>query len=75
MHSERLFPVFSKLQGLSSELFPKNFRCNLTFYESDNFFLYLSPAQYLDPKTLSFVFLRKLGGLSIKYEKLNFRKS
>ena len=28
--------VFSKLQGLQS-YFPENFRCNLTYYESENF--------------------------------------
>ena len=40
-HPRETFKVFSKLQGLHYQ-----FRCNLALYESEFFFLFLSPSHF-----------------------------
>ena len=61
--------VFSKLQGLLYH-FSENFRCNLTFYQSENFFPLSTTFQ--NPKNLSFPFSAKNGVTwLVRYEKLN----
>ena len=66
--------VFSKLQGLQY-YFPENFRCNLTFYESENF-SDSSLHHILESENFRFPFSKKNSVTwVVKYEKLNFRKS
>ena len=64
---------FSKLQGLQY-YFPENFRCNLTFYESQNFSD--SSVHYiLESENFRFPFSKKNSvSWVVKCEKLNFRK-
>ena len=60
----------SLLQGLQY-YFPENFRCNITYYESENF-----TDSFLHPKILSVHFCTKIcSARAVKCEKLNFRKS
>ena len=62
--------VFSKLQGLQY-YFAENFRCNLTFYESEDF----SVHNILESKNFRFPFSKKNSvSWVVKCEKLNFRK-
>ena len=82
MHSKRCYKIIYIcsiiLGGLKSfrnyKVFPEKLRCNLTFYESENFsdsFLH----HIYNPKILGFLFLRKNSvSWVVKYEKLNFRK-
>ena len=53
------FKVFSKLQGLQYH-FPENFRWNLAHYESEKFFLFISPSHFLNLKILGFFFPTKI---------------
>ena len=64
----------SKLQGLQY-YFSENFRCNLTFYESENFFdLFLH--HILESENFRFPFSKKnSSNQGSKLWKLNFRKS
>ena len=62
----KLLSVWSSKGNLSlfeitraSALFSENFRCNLTFYGSENFLILLSII-FQDPKILGFLFLRKI---------------
>ena len=60
----------SLLQGFQY-YFPENFRCNITYYESENF-----SDSFLHPKILSVHFCTKIcSARAVKCEKLNFRKS
>ena len=52
--------AFSKLQGIQYD-FPENFRCNLSFNESENFSdSSFHDILFLNPKILGFFFLRKI---------------
>ena len=88
MHSKRRYKIcicsvilgqlesFRNYQG-PSITFPINFRCNLTFHESEKF-LILIPLSiaFLNRKILGFLFTTKNSlTWGVKYEKLNFRKS
>ena len=65
---------FSKLLGLQY-YFPENFRCNLTFYESDNF-SNSSLHRIFESENFRFPFsTKKNQTLGVKWEKLNFSKS
>ena len=48
---------FRNHKGLNI-IFPKNFRCNLTYYDSETFLIPLSIA-FLNPKMLGFLFSTK----------------
>ena len=66
---------FRNYKGFSI-IFFETFRCNLTFYESENL---SDPSLYhiLEFEKFRFPFSKKNGvtGWVVKYEKLNFRKS
>ena len=66
--------VFSKLQELQ-DYFSENFRCNLTFHESEN----ISDSSLhliLESENFTFPFSKKNNMIwVVKYEKSNFRKS
>ena len=62
------------LQGLQY-YFPENFRCNLTYCESENF-SDSSLHHILESETLGFLFCKKNSlTWAVTWEKLNFRKS
>ena len=64
---------FRNYKGFS--YFPENFRCNLTFYESENF-SDSSLRHILEPENFRFPFSKKnIVTWIVKYEKLYFRKS
>ena len=66
---------FSKIYGFQY-YFPENFWCNLSHYESINFFRFLSQSLILNLKILGFLFPTKNSlTRSVKSEILNFRKS
>ena len=65
--------MFSKLQGLQY-YFAENFKCNLTFYESEDFSDF-SVHNILESKNFRFPFSKKNSvSWVVKCEKLNFRK-
>ena len=65
--------VFSKLQGLQT-YFPKNFRCNLSFYESEQF-SDSSLNHIFESENVRFTFSMKNSiSWGVKCEKLSFRK-
>ena len=64
---------FSKLQGIQY-YFPENFRCNLTYYKSEDF-SDSSLHHTSESKTFRFLFSSKNSlTWGVKWEKLNFRK-
>ena len=84
MHSKRRYEIFicsvilAELKSFRnykgfSIIFPKIFRCNLTFYESENFF-YSSPHHIWESENFKFPSVSKKNNLTwvVKYEKYNF---
>ena len=59
----------------ASVLFSKNFRCNLTFYESENFSDSSTPSHFRIRKFRLSLSKENSVTCVIKYEKSNFRKS
>ena len=73
LSSQGTFSLFEITRA--SVFFPKNFRCNAMYYESDNV-SDSSLHHIFNPKIIGFLFFAKnslVGG--VKSEKLNFRKS
>ena len=80
MHSERRYKIcicsviVEELETFRN-YFPENFRCNFTYYESENFSV-PSLLAFLNSKIEGFLFSTKKSlTLGMKWEKLNFRKS
>ena len=80
MHSKRRYKIcicsviIEELETFRN-YFPENFRCNFTYYESENFSV-PSLLAFLNSKIEGFLFSTKKGlTLGMKCEKLNFRKS
>ena len=80
MHSKRRYKicfcsVFVEELETFRNYFPENFRCNFTYYESENFSV-PSLLAFLNSKIEGFLFSTKKSlTLGMKCEKLNFRKS
>ena len=80
MHSKRRYKicicsVIVEEQETFRNYFPENFRCNFTYYESENFSV-PSLLAFLNSKIEGFLFSTKKSlTLGMKCEKLNFRKS
>ena len=80
MHSKRRYKIcicsviVEELETFRN-CFPENFRCNFTYYESENFSV-PSLLAFLNSKIEGFLFSTKKSlTLGMKCEKLNFRKS
>ena len=80
MHSKRRYKIcicsviVEELETFRN-YFPENFRCNFTYYESENFSV-PSLLAFLNSKIEAFLFSTKKSlTLGMKCEKLNFRKS
>ena len=80
MHSKRRYKIcicsviIGELESFRN-YFPENFRCNFTYYESENFSV-PSLLAFLNSKIEGFLFSTKKSlTLGMKCEKLNFRKS
>ena len=80
MHSKRRYKIcicsviVEELETFRN-YFPENFRCNFTYYESENFSV-PSLLAFLNSKIEGFLFSTKKSlTLGMKCEKLNFRKS
>ena len=66
---------FRNYKGIRN-IFSEHFRCHLTYYEIENFFLIPFSITFLNPKILGFLFCTNNSLIwAVKCEKLNFRKS